>query len=885
MKAFSQGCPPNFDFEQGNFSTWECFTGSTETINGKNYINLAPSAPTPTRHEIISSDSTYAKDPYGGFPMNCPYGGKYSVKLGNTQTGRGAEGIAYTFTVPPQEDTFTITYFYAVVFEDPGHPLPEQPRFFVTAYDVLSGEIINCASYDYVATSGIPGFKRSKLNSMVLYKDWSPASIQFINKENRQVRLEFKNADCTQGGHFGYAYLDVGTGCSNILATAPYCRETNSVILNAPYGFQSYIWWDEKYENVIGNGQALTLSPPPDTSGLFRVDLIPYAGFGCRDTAFAVVKPLPVPEMPLADSPMVFCQNTYFPELKATVTRGNELLWYTAASGGIYSYDPPQVPTGRPDTLYYYCSQKVMFGCESPRKKLMAIVARTPVPSFSINNALQCENVNDFIFTNTSTNLSNSTYTWDFGELTPVEKTQNAAHAYKKYGNYNVKLSVDNDGGCSRDYIRTVTLQPRPIANFAYPNIICENQAGTAFTDRSTVLTYYSFINKWWWNIDGTISTIQNPVATLTRSGKVPVRLAVGSSDGCLSDTIQMNLDIHIQPKADFGLDNSLFCNNEFAKFNSTSFIPNAPSTEYVSKWYWQFDNTPINGNLNPNPQQLFAQGVHKGQLVAESNFGCKSLPTEKSFEIFPKPNLDLAINDSCVFQTIRYTASDRLQLADTWYWNFGNGFAKGPSVVTKSFNKEGQNDFVLMGKTIHGCADTLVRPFTIFDNKAKAGNDTLVAIGQPVQLNARGGPNNFYTWSPATGLDNAAIETPIATWHSDQLYTMDAITDKGCKTQSKILIKRFKGPDLYIPTAFTPNADRKNDVLKVFPIGIKSFISFAVYNRYGEQVFFTTDYSKGWDGRIKSMPAQPGNYVAVAKAIDYQSKAMMRSVNVVLIQ
>jgi gliding motility-associated-like protein len=49
-----------------------------------------------------------------------------------------------------------------------------------------------------------------------------------------------------------------------------------------------------------------------------------------------------------------------------------------------------------------------------------------------------------------------------------------------------------------------------------------------------------------------------------------------------------------------------------------------------------------------------------------------------------------------------------------------------------------------------------------------------------------------------------------------------------------------------------TPNKDGLNELLKVFPVGIRSFNFFAVYNRYGQQVFYTTNYSEGWDGTYK---------------------------------
>ncbi|HEX8356512.1 MAG TPA: hypothetical protein VF610_03835, partial [Segetibacter sp.] len=267
-------------------------------------------------------------DPYGNFPVVCPFGGNYSVKLGNDATGGEAEGISYTFTVPATVDTFTFTYFYAVVFEDPGHDPSEQPRFFVSAYEVATGNIINCAAFNYVATSSLPGFYKSRTNSSVLYKNWTPVSLQFAGLMGKEVRLEFKNADCTLGGHFGYSYLDVSSGCTNILATAPYCIQTNSLTLNAPYGFQSYKWFNSDYTQVVGTSQSLTLSPAPVTRGTFWVDAIPYPGFGCRDTFAATVKPLSIPRLPNCPPDFYFCQYQQNATIDAVADSGNVYVWY-----------------------------------------------------------------------------------------------------------------------------------------------------------------------------------------------------------------------------------------------------------------------------------------------------------------------------------------------------------------------------------------------------------------------------------------------------------------------------------------------------------------------------------------------------------------------------
>ncbi len=67
-------------------------------------------------------------DPYGGFPVNCPNGSGYSIRLGNNSGGGQAEGISYEFTIPANENSYSLIYHYAVVFQAPNHRENEQPR-------------------------------------------------------------------------------------------------------------------------------------------------------------------------------------------------------------------------------------------------------------------------------------------------------------------------------------------------------------------------------------------------------------------------------------------------------------------------------------------------------------------------------------------------------------------------------------------------------------------------------------------------------------------------------------------------------------------------------------------------------------------------------------
>lgn len=171
---------------------------------------------------------------------------------------------------------------------------------------------------------------------------------------------------------------------------------------------------------------------------------------------------------------------------------------------------------------------------------------------------------------------------------------------------------------------------------------------------------------------------------------------------------------------------------------------------------------------------------------------------------------------------------------------------------------------------------------------KVYAGADTIVAMGQPVQLTAidiNGTGFTTYTWSPASGLDNPSIYNPVATLSAPATWmVVTASTPANCIGIDSVLIKTYKGPDIWVPTSFTPNRDGTNDILKAFTIGIKSFGYFRVFNRYGQMVFSTTNENIGWDGTFKGALQNMSTFVWMAEGIDYTGKTIFRKGTVMII-
>jgi len=223
----SSGCS-NLDFEDGNFTNW---SGKTGTNNGYPAVMTANGI-VAGRQTIVSGGT----DPYASaanpIPLPAPNGGAFSVKLGNDDVNAEAEQLIYSFVVQPADTNFI--YKYAVVLQEPGHPPSDQPYFDFEMLDQSGINIVPCSYQHYVAAQGLPGFFISPVDGTVLYKPWTTVGINLSPYVGQTVTIIATTADCSQGAHFGYAYLDFICPSSSLLTQNIYCENDTSAVLNAP---------------------------------------------------------------------------------------------------------------------------------------------------------------------------------------------------------------------------------------------------------------------------------------------------------------------------------------------------------------------------------------------------------------------------------------------------------------------------------------------------------------------------------------------------------------------------------------------------------------------------------------------------------------------------
>ena len=114
----------------------------------------------------------------------------------------------------------------------------------------------------------------------------------------------------------------------------------------------------------------------------------------------------------------------------------------------------------------------------------------------------------------------------------------------------------------------------------------------------------------------------------------------------------------------------------------------------------------------------------------------------------------------------------------------------------------------------------------------------------------------NKYTWSDGSSFNSLKIP-------AGGIYWLEATDGNGCTGKDSItIIDSACATYLYIPTAFTPNRDLRNDIFKPAFAGRLLSYHFTIYNRWGKMIFFTEDILKGWDGLLNGFAQPPGTYV-----------------------
>lgn len=221
---------------------------------------------------------------------------------------------------------------------------------------------------------------------------------------------------------------------------------------------------------------------------------------------------------------------------------------------------------------------KNRYGCTQNEQVLEVATHPYLKAEFSLANDLSCNGILDVQITNNS--IGATTYTWDYGDGTPVYIGNNPVHSYGRPGIYQLKLTASN-GFCSAIYTKEVKVANAPRAAFLTDVSNACNQLRVRFRNTSVNATSY------YWDFgDGSFSREENPEHQYVfASTAYTVKLLASNAFGCTDETISTQaINVFPPPQANIEI-----TPNKIIKVPDYTFTFKATSTDDIISYRWEF--------------------------------------------------------------------------------------------------------------------------------------------------------------------------------------------------------------------------------------------------------------------------------------------------------
>ncbi|OFZ11785.1 MAG: hypothetical protein A3D92_18390 [Bacteroidetes bacterium RIFCSPHIGHO2_02_FULL_44_7] len=170
--------------------------------------------------------------------------------------------------------------------------------------------------------------------------------------------------------------------------------------------------------------------------------------------------------------------------------------------------------------------------------------------------------------------------------------------------------------------------------------------------------------------------------------------------------------------------------------------------------------------------------------------------------------------------------------------------------------------------------------PVSVYSFNVDAGEDFTIAPGETAALNGQTSAPSF-SWSPTYLFSDPYALSTFCVPEQTITVTLSA-TDNGCTLSDFLTITVIS--DLDIPNTFSPNGDQINESWIIQGIELYPNNAVNIYDRWGQQVFQTTGYSKvkAWDGAVKSGRVSEGVYFYVIDLLNDGQEIIKGSITVI---
>jgi gliding motility-associated-like protein len=305
-------------------------------------------------------------------------------------------------------------------------------------------------------------------------------------------------------------------------------------------------------------------------------------------------------------------------------------------------------------------------------------------------------------------------------------------------------------------------------------------------------------------------------------------------------------------------------CASQDFQFNNTSLL------QQNTSFHWDFGDGDTSALFNPS-HAFKLPGSYLVKLVLSDPTACNlkdSIVKQIAVQAYKKQDLGQDTICSGGSQQIGFAPSGAY---NSYLWKPTAGLSD-PTIANPIAAPDTTTHYQMMANT-GVCQDSFayvlyVIPVTGFLNASSdvdtivKGNSTLLHV-IPTDLSV--------VWTPSATLNNDTLFDPLASPLSSTTYRVSLKTGlfNACTSIDSVTVFVYDSKcaknDVYIPNIFTPNGDGKNDVLYVRGNNITE-LYFTIYDRWGEEVFHTTDQTIGWKGDYKIQTSDPAVFAYYLK-------------------
>lgn len=461
-----------------------------------------------------------------------------------------------------------------------------------------------------------------------------------------------------------------------------------------------------------------------------------------------------------------------------------------------------------------------------------------------------------------------NSWSWNFGDASTnadTSRLQNPSYSYPKTGTNTITFIVTSNKGCIDTVTQDVTILDKPpLSVYPKDTLICNG-------DAVQLNAFGTGTFNWSPGTNILNANTPNPTVNPTSTTNYMVTL---NYNGCIAmDTSRVRVVdfVSLQTQPD-----TVICSTDSVQLRILSNglrFSWTPAADFNNATFKNPTALPVN---NPSIYQVTA------------TIGSCNTTGNITVSLVPYPGSD-AGNDTIIC----YNSSAQLRasiIGNAFTWTPASSL-DNPNSLNPIAKPKTTTTYILSVTDNLGCPkpklDTVV--VTVLPKiNAFAGKDTSVVVGQPLQLSASGG--TAYFWVPSTALNKNNVANPVGIYNGsfDSIrYKVLISNAAGCYDSAYITVRVFRtNPQIFVPTAFTPNGDGLNDYVRPIAVGISQMDYFRIYNRWGQLVFSSSDLeSKGWDGKIGGQEQATGVFVWMVKGTDFTGKVVIAKGTVTLIR